>query len=58
LLAEQNKIWKIEAGNCPGGCRGDFVGHEVARHLSEIQGKKNSLAAAYADKTDEGTACF
>jgi len=55
LLAEQNKNLEIEAVIAP-VVAGAILGHEVARHLSEIQGKE--VLAAYADKTDEGPLVF
>jgi orotate phosphoribosyltransferase len=51
LFAEQFKDLQVDFVISP-VVAGAILGHEVARHLSEIQGK--DVLAAYADKTDEG----
>lgn len=55
LFAEQNKNLDVDLVVSP-VVAGAILGHEVARHLSEIQGKE--VLAAYADKTDEGPLVF
>lgn len=55
LMAEQNKDLEVDVVISP-VVAGAILGHEVARHLSEIQGK--DVLAAYADKTDEGPLVF
>ena len=55
LMAEQNQNLDIDVVISP-VVAGAILGHEVARHLSEIQGKE--VLAAYADKTDEGSLVF
>lgn len=55
LLAEQNKNLDVDVVISP-VVAGAILGHEVARHLSEIKGKE--VLAAYADKTDEGPLVF
>jgi orotate phosphoribosyltransferase len=55
LLAERNKDLDIDVVIAP-VVAGAIFGHEVARHLSEIQGKE--ILSAYADKTDEGPLVF
>ncbi len=55
LLAEKHKDLEVDIVVSP-VVAGAILGHEVARHLSEIQGKE--VLAAYADKTDEGPLVF
>lgn len=55
LLAEQNKDLDVDIVISP-VVAGAILGHEVARHLSEIRGKE--VLAAYADKTEEGPLVF
>ncbi len=55
LFAEQHKNLDIDIVASP-VVAGAILGHEVARHLSEIQGKE--VLAAYADKTEEGPLVF
>lgn len=55
LMAEANKTLDVDFVISP-VVAGAILGHEVARHLSEIQGKE--VLAAYADKTDEGPLVF
>lgn len=55
LFAEKNKDLDIELVAAP-VVAGAILGHEVARHLSEIKGKE--VLSAYADKTDEGPLVF
>lgn len=55
LFAEQNKDLDVDFVISP-VVAGAILGHEVARHLSEIKGKE--ILAAYADKTDEGPLVF
>lgn len=55
LLAKQNKDLDIDLVVAP-VVAGAILGHEVARYLSEIQGKE--ILSAYADKTDEGPLIF
>jgi len=55
LMAEQNKHLDIDLVASP-VVAGAILGHEVARHLSKIQGKE--ILAIYADKTDEGPLVF
>lgn len=55
LLAKQHKNLDVDAVVAP-VVAGAIIGHEVARHLSEIQGKE--VLSAYADKTDEGPLVF
>ena len=55
LLAEQNKDLDVDLVAAP-VVAGAILGHQVARYLSEIQGKE--VLSAYADKTDEGPLVF
>ncbi|MDR3642569.1 MAG: phosphoribosyltransferase family protein [Candidatus Doudnabacteria bacterium] len=55
LLARQHKNLDVDIVAAP-VVAGAILGHEVARHLSEIQGKE--ILSAYADKTDEGPLVF
>ncbi len=55
LLAERNEDLDIELVASP-IVAGAILGHEVARHLSEIKGKE--ILSAYADKTEEGPLVF
>jgi orotate phosphoribosyltransferase len=55
LLAQQNKNLDIDVVVAP-AVAGAILGHEVARHLSEIQGKE--VLSAYADKTEGGLLVF
>ena len=55
LLAEQNQDLDVDVVISP-VVAGAILGHEVARHLSEIQNKE--ILAAYADKTEEGPLVF
>lgn len=55
LFAQQNKDLDVDLVASP-VVAGAILGHEVARHLSEIKGKE--VLAAYADKTEEGPLVF
>jgi orotate phosphoribosyltransferase len=55
LLAELNKKRDIDVVVAP-VVAGAILGHEVARHLSEMQ--KKEVLSAYADKTEEGPLVF
>ncbi len=55
LFAEQNKDLDVDLVASP-VVAGAILGHEVARHLTEIKGRE--VLAAYADKTEEGPLVF
>ena len=55
LMAEKHKGLEVDLIASP-VVAGAILGHEVARHLSQMQGK--DVLAVYADKTDEGPLVF
>ena len=55
LMALKNKDLDVDIVASP-VVAGAILGHEVAHHLSQIQGKE--ILAVYADKTEEGPLVF